>query len=880
MRPIRITIEGINSFTEPQTLDFERVGADGLFCISGTTGSGKTTVLDCMILALYQPSGKRGNLSDYVNLRVESGKIDFVFELDGKIYETVRVLSRKQSKNSYVVKEDGEPIAEGGDGYALVAEKIGLGRDEFTNVVVLQQGEFARFLNATKRDRVALVSKLFGLKRFDGLYTKFNAAANEERNKASKAEGVVETVGDVSRESIKAKTAELADKESRLVALAKEAKRAAEIVDETRRGRELFIEQTRLRKEIEENESKVEILKKREFGGAAYFEEIKKREVEVREREAKTTSLTQKKLAIENAKKRAEELAANLKNLEAREEKLAFDEKKLAERSKLADEKEREKTLLEARSDELRKSLGGGSGTDAAAKKAEIEAEIRSIKSERDRFGEENKRVESATKEVERAEAVWKSCSIAAAESEKREAASEAELKAARAALDEAIAADALGEVCAHVKAGDECPICGGIITTVKVAARGERKAAAARADEAEARAKAARTANAEAAAAFREAAVALEGAKRRLDEATERRKTTAEKLNGRDEKTLTSALEALTELTDVEAKRDRLASEVELERRAAASERGLLTDRKAELATERKKNEAELKTTKVDEVELERIDDELRAVAEARKKLNDDYDRARSVLDAILREKSEAEARLKAAKSGEKPFREVSEDELKKAENAATAAEEERRKLNDETIVFGALLEKEKSGLEKKEAAERELKECKKRLSRYESLAKLTSRSAFTEYVAAEYVKDFTQTASVKLSELTAGKYSLEYDEESGEFFVVDFLSGNEKRNAKTLSGGETFLASLSLAIAISHDVARDRSFDFFFVDEGFGTLSPDALDSVVAALETLSRETMVGIITHRGELIERIGSVVTVSPATETSGSTISAG
>lgn len=880
MRPIRITIEGINSFTEPQTLDFERVGADGLFCISGTTGSGKTTVLDCMILALYQPSGKRGNLSDYVNLRVESGKIDLVFELDGKIYETVRVLSRKQSKNSYVVKEDGEPIAEGGDGYALVAEKIGLGRDEFTNVVVLQQGEFARFLNATKRERVALVSKLFGLKRFDGLYTKFNAAANEERNKASKAEGVVETVGDVSRESIKAKTAELADKESRLVALAKEAKKAAEIVDETRRGRELFLEQTRLRKEIEENESKVEILKKREVGGAAYFEEIKKREVEVREREAKTTSLTQKKLSIENAKKRADELAASLKNLEAREEKLALDEKKLAERSKLADEKEREKTLLAAMSDELRKSLGGGIGTDAAAKKAEIEAEIRSIKSERDRFGEENKRVESATKEVESAEAVWKSCSIAAAEIVKREAASEAELKAARAALDEAIAADALGEVCAHVKAGDECPICGGRITTVKLAARGERKAAAARADEAEAKAKAARAANAEAAAAFREAAVALEGAKRRLDEATERRKTTAEKLNGRDEKTLTSALEALTELTDVEAKRDRLASEVELERRAAASERGLLTDRKAELATERKKNEAELKTTKVDEVELERIDDELRAVAEARKKLNDDYDRARSVLDAILREKSEAEARLKAAKSGEKPFREVSEDELKKAESAATAAEEERRKLNDETIVFGALLEKEKSGLEKKEAAERELKECKKRLARYESLAKLTSRSAFTEYVAAEYVKDFTQTASVKLSELTAGKYSLEYDEESGEFFVVDFLSGNEKRNAKTLSGGETFLASLSLAIAISHDVARDRSFDFFFVDEGFGTLSPDALDSVVAALETLSRETMVGIITHRGELIERIGSVVTVSPATETSGSTISAG
>ena len=142
---------------------------------------------------------------------------------------------------------------------------------------------------------------------------------------------------------------------------------------------------------------------------------------------------------------------------------------------------------------------------------------------------------------------------------------------------------------------------------------------------------------------------------------------------------------------------------------------------------------------------------------------------------------------------------------------------------------------------------------------------------------MAAEYVKDFTVTASEKLGELTGGKYSLEYEEKSGEFFVVDFLAGNERRSVKTLSGGETFLASLSLAIAISRDIARDKNFDFFFIDEGFGTLSPDALDAVTAALDTLSRDTLVGVITHRSELIERIGSIVNVIPATEETGSRI---
>ena len=61
MRPSRLTIEGINSFIEPQTVDFEAAGADNLFCISGSTGSGKTTIIDSIILALYPKHGERGN---------------------------------------------------------------------------------------------------------------------------------------------------------------------------------------------------------------------------------------------------------------------------------------------------------------------------------------------------------------------------------------------------------------------------------------------------------------------------------------------------------------------------------------------------------------------------------------------------------------------------------------------------------------------------------------------------------------------------------------------------------------------------------------------------------------------------------------------------
>ena len=79
MKPIRIVIEGINSFTDPQTLDFEAVGRTNLFCISGKTGAGKTTVFDSIMFALYGGIG-RGKLVDIVNLSRTRARVvlDFI----------------------------------------------------------------------------------------------------------------------------------------------------------------------------------------------------------------------------------------------------------------------------------------------------------------------------------------------------------------------------------------------------------------------------------------------------------------------------------------------------------------------------------------------------------------------------------------------------------------------------------------------------------------------------------------------------------------------------------------------------------------------------------------------------------------------------------
>ena len=167
-------------------------------------------MLDCIILALYQNHSERGNLSDYINLKSDSGRITFRFELNGEIYESVRVLSRKQGKNSMLLSRGGQPVAEGEAAFAAIQDAVGLEVKEFTNVVVLQQGEFARFLKAKKADRVALINKLFDLKRFEGLQSKFNAKAKEAEGQSVLLNKMLEGYADVSKAALDALSAECA----------------------------------------------------------------------------------------------------------------------------------------------------------------------------------------------------------------------------------------------------------------------------------------------------------------------------------------------------------------------------------------------------------------------------------------------------------------------------------------------------------------------------------------------------------------------------------------------------------------------------------------------------------------------------------------------
>ncbi|CAH1196425.1 hypothetical protein PAECIP111892_02233 [Paenibacillus auburnensis] len=147
---------------------------------------------------------------------------------------------------------------------------------------------------------------------------------------------------------------------------------------------------------------------------------------------------------------------------------------------------------------------------------------------------------------------------------------------------------------------------------------------------------------------------------------------------------------------------------------------------------------------------------------------------------------------------------------------------------------------------------------------------------NAFVEYIAEEQLMQVCQAASQRLRFLSKQRYALEVDSGGG-FVIRDDGNGGVRRPVSTLSGGETFLTSLSLALALSAQIQLRGQYplQFFFLDEGFGTLDPDLLDTVITSLERLHNDQLaVGIISHVPELRARLPRKLIVVPAEQGGG------
>jgi exonuclease SbcC len=161
------------------------------------------------------------------------------------------------------------------------------------------------------------------------------------------------------------------------------------------------------------------------------------------------------------------------------------------------------------------------------------------------------------------------------------------------------------------------------------------------------------------------------------------------------------------------------------------------------------------------------------------------------------------------------------------------------------------------REALRRRQEAEKRLAEVAREMALWEKLAQDLRGDNFPEYALGLRQGSLVERADELLYTLSGGRYRFRAKE--GEYWVLDLWTEAE-RPVKTLSGGESFLASLSLALALSEELSKGR-LGALFLDEGFGTLDPEALEVVAGVLESLPTQgRLVGIVTHVEALAERL--------------------
>ena len=185
-----------------------------------------------------------------------------------------------------------------------------------------------------------------------------------------------------------------------------------------------------------------------------------------------------------------------------------------------------------------------------------------------------------------------------------------------------------------------------------------------------------------------------------------------------------------------------------------------------------------------------------------------------------------------------------------------------------EDCLRLSASLQKECEQVEQQVAKARELAaelaEIKQKGQVLQKLANLLKTNAFETWYLNRSFKQLCTAASGILLDLSKQEYSLTVTDKN-DFQIVDHFNADEIRAVRTLSGGETFLASLSLALALSEQVARSSAsasrLESLFLDEGFGTLDPETLETVASTIEEMgAKGRMIGVITHVRELAERL--------------------
>ena len=850
MKPLTLEFCGVNSFSEPAKIDFSSLLEYGIFGIFGDTGSGKSTILDCIGFALYGDvaRARSGSIADIIHYKQDKAYVGFEFETvyEGRrrVYRAERELKRKNAVQSLRVYErEGDRLVALADGVregnALLKKIVGLEQRDFEKCIALPQGEFAQFVKSQRSDRLKLVSRLFDLERYgEGLVKRTNARFAAARSQSEILRTKLEPYAQVtraaiaeSRERLSRLEGERTEKEKKLVLLRACEKELSERYSKGKEREKLEEKHRALSAEREAYALLEKELGRLEKAGAALAANAEKKRAESARREAEE-SLS----AAERARAKAEA---------AREEAARYDAEKAEEE---IDALVQEHARAEAHAQ--------------TAKRRALLTE--KLKKAREEYSAESKLFSDFDYEETRAELEKK-----IEEGGQGDFLSFAEEhgKAMLLRGEYETFAKELGAL--TQKHGEIAEDSKPLIEKYTALSQGEKTDFSRLRADFEARERARKEAQ--------NALLMLEKRRgeynahreklRRLHEDGVNLRNELEEL-GTEEEPFPPLAELEKAIAKKRAEKRENAEKLERARAAVSA-----ANTACAAAEERKKSalrEAENAQKRLSEA-LEGFSGVEEAAALAAK--YGDPAGAEEKLSHYREECALVSARIAELSA----FCPVKEEELSAAREATALCEEEGAGLREEIALVRDGLARAERDYEAKRALEEEYGKAKREEEVLERLKKLLEGNKFMEYVAEEYLQTVALNASERLLSLTDGRYFLRYE---GGFFVGDNFNGGAFRAVSTLSGGETFLVSLSLALSLSAEIcARSlRPAEFFFLDEGFGTLDEKLVDTVMDSLEKLRSEKLaIGIISHVEELKHRIDRKITVIKATEKHGSQI---
>ena len=908
MRPLKLTMTAFGPYADRTELDMDALGSSGLYLITGDTGAGKTTIFDAITFALYgEASGDRREpsmlRSQYASPDTPT-RVELVFSYAGKVYtirrnpEYERPKARgegftTQKADAELIFPDGRVIARQREVDAAVNEILGVSRRQFMQIAMIAQGDFLKLLLASTEERKEIFRHIFRTQQYQTLQERLKRDASQLNDQCQALRNSVQqymqgilTAEDepLEKEAAQAREGTLPAAETPALLerlIERDEARAAELAEEKKQldgQKEIVL--ARL--------GKIEAKEQAEAAAAELEEKLKEEETRflalqktLAERQAEAGAVEE-----ESAEKtRLEALLPRYAKAELLAGKIEKAEKELAEKERKRQEKTRKKeeagqTLLALKEEQA-----------ALADAGETRLKLSAQKENAENRRKEYEKIRQALSDLEK-----KNEALKKRQAEYREAAEKSRLSAAEYEAQNQVFLDEQAGILAEtLRDGVPCPVCG---STEHPAPAGKSAQAPTEAQLKAVR-RAMETARADAQKKSEACAVAIaardslreqigreleallpgaepETAGTQLDVSlgaleTEIGRLTAAVQEAEGRVRRKSALEREIPLRETEEKA--LGQELEQLRAETAALQADIRAKTAQAAAEK----ADLPFETGAQAE-ERIA-ELTGLIRRQKEAFDKADAACRASDRKL-----AEYRAAAGKLKEQAAEQLGFDKAEELEKKQQLAEAEAKNAQ-KTGQVGVRLSANRTCLKNIREKSGELAAVEKRCAWVRALSNTANgtlsgkeKIMLETYIQTTFFDRIIARANTRFMVMSGGQYELKRRESAGnnrsqsglDLDVTDHYNGSE-RSVKTLSGGESFMASLSLALGLSDEIQSSAGgvrLESMFVDEGFGSLDEDALDQAMKALYGLAQGSrIVGIISHVPELKNRIDRQIVVT-------------